>query len=178
MNAQNMMSVFSQLSAFYEEHEILKRENEILKSKVAYLEKQCRPYTPPPSTHSTDDIVIDTEEIIKSVYVEPPSPCKSDMQLDEKEPISKFELEPLPNEDEEKTLFEECVKNGRCICEGDTYSTGKRRGNKPLDLFSFKIHYKKSKHHKLHMEKVNSMKSSSPSKATNGSSSKEILISN
>ena len=170
-SSSKMMSVFTQLTDIYNEMEQLRIENRILKDKLTRLENT------PPSEHSTDQIKIDSvnltnmdlinetdfikspclsldsdEETIDNLdnyYVDPPtSPKESDIKPDDT-PLPSS-LKPLPSEEEEQKLFSECVTNGKCGCEGNTFQTGKRRnGGRPLDLLAFKVHYKKSKHHQL-----------------------------
>jgi hypothetical protein len=175
-----MMNIFSQLTQFYDEYNQLKIENSILKERIKHLEgRGIERENSSNDIKLPEDFLVSIEDNIEEesitdieqYFVEPPSPTKSDVIKIETK-VSEPETPkntPLPSEDEEVALFNECVKDGVCGCEGSTFKSGKRRGKRPFDLFAFKVHYKKSKHHQQwyqnHKEKFNSINISSPGPA-------------
>lgn len=64
----------------------------------------------------------------------------------------------------ERAEFEECVKDGKCLCGAKT------RSKRPFDLLAFKVHRSKNSHHKkwYHSLKVNSMKTDSSTDGVKG----------
>ena len=97
------------------------------------------------------DVVI--EEIVETVEKKKQQEEKEEESKEEsKEEIQEKPTVVVPkrsnggvcfDEEGEKRLFEECVEDGKCKC-----MVGQRiRSKRPMDLFSFKVHYKNSKHH-------------------------------